>query len=371
MLRRAAADEQGLPAPRQAASLITAAALVAAALGIVAGLQQAAASVDTVRGSVFEDADADGVRGAEEVGVAGVVVVAVDESGNRSLPVSSGLDGSYVIDLTVAEGEELASGPYRIEFSGWPAGLGVGPFGPDNGSAVQFAAAGDSGVSLGLVATGQQDSELEGNDVETEDALSAPGPSTSGPETDQGGSGPAPVAPTSTVPEYSAAVGNRVWLDNDRDGFQDEDERGVGDVTVQLLDGNGAVLATAVTDASGTYRFTGLAPGSYRVRVVFPASMVPTAPNVVAGDLTDSDIDAGGTTPEIVVATDEEDLSWDAGLFVPTAVMSSPVATNDAPQLAFTGRAVTGLLAAGLLLIGLGGSAQIMADRLRRRSEVA
>ena len=41
-------------------------------------------------------------------------------------------------------------------------------------------------------------------------------------------------------------------------------------MTVYLLDASGSRLATAVTDANGEYRFTGLAPGLYGVEEVQP-----------------------------------------------------------------------------------------------------
>lgn len=64
-----------------------------------------------------------------------------------------------------------------------------------------------------------------------------------------------------------AAIGDRVWLDENADGVQDAGEAGLANVTVSLLDTNNAVLATTVTDTRGGYRFPGLTPGTYTVRV--------------------------------------------------------------------------------------------------------
>ncbi|MBK9462537.1 MAG: carboxypeptidase regulatory-like domain-containing protein [Sphingobacteriales bacterium] len=57
-----------------------------------------------------------------------------------------------------------------------------------------------------------------------------------------------------------ASLGNYVWYDVDEDGIQDATETGVDGVTVTLYDGNGAVVATTTTDATGAYEFTGLTP---------------------------------------------------------------------------------------------------------------
>ena len=51
-------------------------------------------------------------------------------------------------------------------------------------------------------------------------------------------------------------IGNRVWLDSDGDGIQDARESGIAGVKVELLDGSGKVIATAITDSKGEYLFS-------------------------------------------------------------------------------------------------------------------
>ncbi|MEN6305388.1 MAG: SdrD B-like domain-containing protein [Armatimonadia bacterium] len=63
------------------------------------------------------------------------------------------------------------------------------------------------------------------------------------------------------------SIGDYVWLDSDRDANQDADEYGIPGVTVNLLDADGAVLATTETDDNGLYTFTGLKAGDYSVQV--------------------------------------------------------------------------------------------------------
>jgi VCBS repeat-containing protein len=69
------------------------------------------------------------------------------------------------------------------------------------------------------------------------------------------------------VDREDASIGNFVWDDRDRDGIQDRDEKGIKGVTVKLLDGDGTVVATRVTDKRGFYHFTDLASGTYTVVV--------------------------------------------------------------------------------------------------------
>lgn len=56
-------------------------------------------------------------------------------------------------------------------------------------------------------------------------------------------------------PEAPIEIGNRVWIDTNRDGIQDAGEAGLANVKVELLSGT-SVIATATTDQAGTYYFS-------------------------------------------------------------------------------------------------------------------
>uniref|UniRef100_UPI00356B3A20 Calx-beta domain-containing protein n=1 Tax=Novipirellula sp. TaxID=2795430 RepID=UPI00356B3A20 len=51
-----------------------------------------------------------------------------------------------------------------------------------------------------------------------------------------------------------------------RDGVKDADESGLAGVRVELRTASGELVATAFTDMNGSYRFTGVSQGSYRLR---------------------------------------------------------------------------------------------------------
>ncbi|MBX3010759.1 MAG: hypothetical protein KF832_04595 [Caldilineaceae bacterium] len=117
-----------------------------------------------------------------------------------------------------------------------------------------------------------------------------------------------------------AAIGDRVWYDVDSNGVQDLGETGVTSVTVELLDGTGALLRTTSTNASGVYSFTHLVPGSYHVRFVLsslPLGYILTQPDQ-GDDSMDSDADpTTGETPLATLDPGEFDPTWDAGIRLP------------------------------------------------------
>ncbi len=74
------------------------------------------------------------------------------------------------------------------------------------------------------------------------------------------------------------SIGDRVWLDLNNDGVQDDPlvETGINGLTVELLDGGGLVIDSQMTSGDGNYLFENLPAGNYTVRVVPPAGLVQT-----------------------------------------------------------------------------------------------
>lgn len=80
-----------------------------------------------------------------------------------------------------------------------------------------------------------------------------------------------------SVPPYS--VGDRVWLDENSNGYQDAGESGILNVRVVLYDNTGSQIASTYTDADGRYLFVGLELPDFFVRVdetSLPAGMTQT-----------------------------------------------------------------------------------------------
>ena len=75
------------------------------------------------------------------------------------------------------------------------------------------------------------------------------------------------------------SIGDRVWMDVNRNGIQDSGEPGMADVGVVLLTGGGTVAGTTFTNSSGAFRFDGLRAGTYQLSFTPPSGFVFTAPN--------------------------------------------------------------------------------------------
>ncbi|MEF3273850.1 MAG: carboxypeptidase regulatory-like domain-containing protein, partial [Chloroflexus sp.] len=117
-----------------------------------------------------------------------------------------------------------------------------------------------------------------------------------------------------------ASVGDLVWEDENGNGVQDAGEAGIGGVTVTLSGTTGAgvvVNLTTTTDVDGSYRFTGLAPGVYQIRLNdIPTGLTFSPADSGSDDALDSDVDPStGRTADFTLVSDQTDLSRDAGLY--------------------------------------------------------
>jgi len=96
-----------------------------------------------IGGTVYRDLEGDGARGPADPGQGGITVTVTDAAGGVAT-ATSGSDGAYSVATTT-----LGAGPFRVEFSGWPAFLRPAPHGADNPSSVSVAAAGST-VDFGV-----------------------------------------------------------------------------------------------------------------------------------------------------------------------------------------------------------------------------
>jgi hypothetical protein len=119
----------------------------------------------------------------------------------------------------------------------------------------------------------------------------------------------------------TTVLGNRAWLDINKNGIQDQDEPGIPGICIILHDASGNEVGRTTTDSNGYYGFNVSASNEYSVQFVKPGFLEFTQANI--GD-ENHDSDANretGQTPLVHVAQD--DLLEDAGL-MPSASTAAP-----------------------------------------------
>ncbi len=174
---------------------------------------------------VWSDADGDGAQDAGEIGLGGVDMELVDSTGAVVATTTTGSDGFYLF-------AGVAPGEYTVRIAAPELGVG--------GSLEGFTAT-----------TGPQS---EGGPI-------------SAPVTVGAGATVLDVDFGYTNPAGTFSVDDVFWLDLDGDGALDADEPRLEGVSVDLLDGSGNIIATAISAADGTVEFGGLPPGSYTLSV--------------------------------------------------------------------------------------------------------
>ncbi|QTQ07931.1 carboxypeptidase regulatory-like domain-containing protein [Macrococcoides canis] len=131
------------------------------------------------------------------------------------------------------------------------------------------------------------------------------------------------------VTPASYNVGDRIWNDLNKDGVQSTGETNfTGPVTVKLVDANnnpatyfdGTPIPSIVT-TDGTYLFTGVMPGDYKVIFELPPNTPVTSANT-GDDALDSDgVNVDATTPNVfeapVTVVDADVLTVDLGVVTP------------------------------------------------------
>jgi len=223
---------------------------------------------------VFNDSNGNGLQDNGEAGTSGVTVALVDPNGNVVGSTTTSSTGNY--------GFDVAPGSYSIKVS-LPSDY-LATVKDANGNASDATdsdidATGKSG--LFFVGSGQTNNTIDAG----------------------------------LVPIRTASIGDKVWMDANGNGVQDNGEAGASGVTVSLCDANGSVLATQATNASGSYLFNNLAKGTYSVKFTAPSGYQFTTQDAGGNDAVDSDAAVStGKTANYTLATGQQNLTVDAGL---------------------------------------------------------
>ncbi|WP_265160633.1 SdrD B-like domain-containing protein, partial [Glutamicibacter sp. MNS18] len=195
---------------------------------------------------VWVDENKDGIQGDDEV-LEGVKVFLLDGEGTQIAETTTDENGRYIFD-------ELPAGEYQIKFELTEAQAVKYKFtSQDSGEGdEQDARDSDADPETGLTIKFTLD---DSNTALTKDY------------TDQEVRASEGIDPTwdAGVVLKTYAVGDYVWVDENKDGIQGDDEVLEG-VKVFLLDGEGTQIAETTTDENGRYIFDELPAGEYQIK---------------------------------------------------------------------------------------------------------
>jgi uncharacterized repeat protein (TIGR01451 family) len=212
---------------------------------------------------VWSDTNGNGVQDAGEPGVAGVTL---------SLKATCGAGDAVATAVTDANGAyTFYAEPFRaysieIDASNFASGQPL------------------AGLELTTANTGNDDLDSDADRATRCIAVSSAPREDVNVSYDAGVRTPAPVL---------YAVGDKVWIDADKNGVQDAGELPLKDITVELVGQN----KTTTTDANGMYVFDGLAAGSYQIKFSgLPAGYTFTAKGSGSNTAVDSNAAASGAS---------------------------------------------------------------------------
>jgi SdrD B-like domain/Secretion system C-terminal sorting domain len=279
------------------------------------------ANTNTLGNYVWFDRNNDGIQDANEQGIAGVMVTLYNNAGTAIALTTTNVNGEYLFT-------GLADGNYSTGFTNLPPGFDITTqsiTNTTNGSDADRVSGRTATVTLNV--GNRNDRTLDAGLISTR-----------------------------------AALGNYVWMDSNGDGIQTAGEPAVPGVTVSLfrpgfgldgIAGNGddaLPVASMITDQNGQYLFENLLPGTYQVSfTTIPTGILFTQQDAGGNDNVDSDVNpATGLTGNIVLAAGDINLTVDAGLFKPRAVIGNYIwadknnnGIQDATEPGFAGVVVT------------------------------
>ncbi|MCP4030961.1 MAG: hypothetical protein GY734_06920, partial [Herbaspirillum sp.] len=255
-----------------------------------AGLYQPASIGDVA----WHDLDADGIRDSGENGIPGCTVILYDSNDN---PVTTTTDSNGLYSFA-----NLPPGSYHLKFI-TPDGYKQSPADQGGDDTADSDAAEDTGETVVTILSSGE------NDTSWDAGIYQP-----------------------------ASIGDLVWNDFNYNGIKDDDENGINDITVKLYkdadmdgiaepgndDGEPVLLTITGNDDNGNpgyYNFENLTPGEYFVVFVTPSDYAVTWPDQGSDDTVDNDAEQStGQTSVTTLISDENDTSWDAGIYNPASI---------------------------------------------------
>lgn len=232
---------------------------------------------------VWDDTNQNGIKDSDEVGVAGITVTLYDSTNRQVAATVTDAYGYYMFN-------KLNAGSYHVGFS-LPANYMFTTANVGSNDLIDSDPEPSSGMTADYI--------VQNGDIIT-------------------------TADAGIHLAHTTGVGNYVWNDLNQNGIQDGNEIGISGVVVTLFNSSSIPIATTITDAFGHYYFSDLSSGVYKLGFAAPVAYLFSAFHAGSDITKDNDVLPGtGLTDFFSLATGENNLSIDAGLYVQNSTKAS------------------------------------------------
>jgi len=119
-----------------------------------------------------------------------------------------------------------------------------------------------------------------------------------------------------------AEISGYVYHDRDNDGNREAGEEGIPETVIKLLDENGNLLQTTVTDGNGFYQFVGLTNGQYQIMEMQPGGYLDglDTPGTINGSTVGKANNPGDMLHEITLLFGQSGIEYNFGEVLPTSI---------------------------------------------------
>jgi len=247
---------------------------------IINGISAGAYEQSTiVSGTFWEDANSDGILSALEIGVSGISINLVAADGSIALTALSNQDGIYtftdptagVYSLSVIVPDSLA--------------LTQSMIGADPSLYSHFSES-DNSTSTFNITTGEIYNNINAGFIEKEELR-------------------------------PARVSGQVWLDVNRDGILQTIERGISDVTINLMEMDMTIVNTVSTGSDGDYNFTNIPSGDYILEIMNSDTYAMTTAHVGNDPTVYSHFDESSRSSDPIAVSEGDNISNMNGGLIP------------------------------------------------------
>ena len=265
------------------------------------------ASRAAVGNAVFLDNNGNNIQDAGDTPVVEALVQLLDSAGAVVSETRTDANGNYSFS-------NLAPGTYSVRVTR-PAGSSAVAVTPNFGADRTVDSDGVPTATAGQVVSGSFTLVADQNNTTVDfgyrNVVTAPTTTA------------APAATTTTttttttvvvVVPAKASIGDRLFIDANKNGIQDANETGISGAKVTVYRADGTVVREVTTGADGRWIVDTLDAGSYYLVYTLPNGYDWTTSKVGSDDGLDSDVDGSGRTRTITVTSGQRVDSLDAGV---------------------------------------------------------